>query len=225
MPKKKLNVDISGIYNSKCPLFICKELDSLTLVLNVTDGSEPLDLTNATFEVYGLRADGERPKQTVDITLSDRGLTIQLNNSFNCVRGVNFIELEVTKDEEVFTSPSIPFYVEPRLRSDLSFEASTVEQIQGANAEAEKHLLELGKSIQMAIEKFNNLNHAISLSTTSTQTLDTLVKEANQEVIDLDNKYQEVKSWADDFDYDQSIPTIKEDIDYLKKKPTTIQVY
>lgn len=225
MPKKKLNIDMSGLYNSKCPLFICKELDSLTLVLNVTDGSEPLDLTNATFEVYGLRADGERPKQTVDITLSDRGLTIQLNNSFNCVRGINFIELEVTKDGEVFTSPSIPFYVEPRLRSDLSFEASTVEQIQGANAEAEKHLLELGKSIQMAIEKFNNLNHAISLSTTSTQTLDTLVKEANQEVIALDNKYHEVKSWADDFDYDQSIPTIKEDIDYLKKKPTTIQVY
>lgn len=224
MPKKKLTINMNGVYNSKCPLFICRELDSLSLVLTVNDGDEPLDLVDTTIEVYGLRPDGERPKQSVDIQLDGEQLIIQLSNSFNCVRGTNFLEIEVTKDGEISTSPSIPFYVEPRLRSDLSFEAYTIDHIQGANAEAEKHLLELGRSIEMAVEKFNNLNQAISDSTTSTQTLDQLIREATKEGEDLDTKYQEVKTWAEDFDYSQSIPTMKEDIKYLKQKPT-VQVY
>ena len=225
MPKKKLTIDMNGVYNSKCPLFICRELDSLTLFINVVEGSEPFDLVDAKIEVYGLRADGERPKQLVDIKLEEEVLTIKLNNSFNCVRGVNFIELEVVKDGEVYTSPSIPFYVEPRLRSELSFIASTVDQIQGANAEAEKHLIELGKSIEQAIEKFNSLNEAISNSVTPTQTLDRLIQDATEEGTNLDNKYQEVKAWAEDFNINETLPQMQDDIEYLKEKPTTIKVY
>lgn len=225
MPKKKLTIDMNGVYNSKCPLFICRELDSLTLCINVVEGSDPFDLVDAEIEVYGLRADGERPKQVVDIKLEEELLTIKLNNCFNCVRGINFIELQIVKEGEVYTSPSIPFYVEPRLRSELSFVASTVAQIQGANAEAEKHLVELGRSIEQAIEKFNSLNEAISNAVTPTQTLNKLIQDATEEEVNLDNKYQEVKEWEEGFNINETLPQMKEDIDYLKEKPTTIKVY
>ena len=85
------------------------------------------------------------------------------------------------------------------------------------------------KALREIHDLINSTKDSINQTVQESQDLDKVIQDSTATALatheGLTRKYEEVKAWAEEFDYDQSIPQIKQDIEDLKVAPTIIQTY
>lgn len=223
LAKLKVNLD-SSFSNPSILNFTVKKFDDILMEVEVIS-SAPINLDHQSVVLYGLRSDGERLKQTDNIQINEDKLYVNLSNAFTCVKGSCKLEFEFTDLEGQSTSCYLTYYVEDTIKNENVFEVITVEQLKGSNEEAKGNIVELQELNINALAKIETLAQLIEDSIAKVQDLQNSIEVALNTNSDLVSRYEEVKEWSKDFDYDSAIPQIKEDVQYLKNKPTTVTVY
>lgn len=214
-----LSLDLFSPLKHRVPLFTVKQLDSIELELSLTNKGNPIDLSNQTITIYGLREDGERPKQLVT------NPKFTLSNSFTSIKGEVKIEVELVDSEGTLTTATYFFTVSPRLRTENSFEAITVEYLRGENNKAEKHLEDYKVTVQEAMSQHEKLIEELVKSNTMLLNIIEATGIADITKVDLEATYKGVQEFINTYDPLVEFPELKKDIDYIKTKPVVIPVY
>ena len=224
--KLDINLDNALHHNSlKVLNFTVKKLDTIVMEVGFTSSDPSFQLDSQEVVIYGLRSDKERIKQTDNIQINEGKVYIKLCNAFTCVSGLNKLEFELVDLEGQVTSHTITYFVEDTINNGDVFEVITVEQLKGSNDEAKENITELNSLNSIAFDKISALTQLIEDSIAKVKDLQSSIELAAQTNSDLVLKFEEVKEWSKDFDYDSTIPQMKENVEYLMNKPTTVKVY
>lgn len=222
----KLQVNLDNSFSNPHILnFTVKKLDDILMEVGVKSSDPSLNIDQQSIVLYGLRSDGERLKQTDNISINNDIIYIKVNNAFTCIKGKVEFELEFKDDNGQLSSHSIMCLVQERIGNENSFEVITVEHLKGANSEAKENITNLEGLNTVALDRFNDLDRLVETSLQTITDLQAQLEVSINTHRELVNSFNVIKQWADNFDYDQSIPQMKEDINYLINKPTTVKVY
>lgn len=222
----KLNVNLDNSFNKGNSLnFTAKKFDDILMEVGVKSSDPSFNLSEQEIIFQGIRSDGERLKQTDNIEINNDILYIKVSNAFTCVVGKVEFELELKDSKGQVSSHNIICVIIDKIGNEDSFEVVTVEQLKGANDEAKEHIENLGEVNNLALERFNTLDRLVKSSLNTITDLQEQLNKAVETHTELVNSFEVIKAWADEFDYNQSIPQMKEDMEYLMNKPTTVKVY
>lgn len=224
--KLDINLD-NAMYNNSLKVlnFTIKKFDDVLMEVGFTSSDPLFELPTQEIVIYGLRSDKERLKQTDNIQINEGKLYVKLSNAFTCVSGLCKLEFELVDLEGQVTSCALTYHVEDIINNGDAFEVVTVEQLKGSNDVAKENITELNSLNSIAFDKIRDLTQLLEDSIAKVQDLQSSVELAAKTNSDLVAKFEEVKEWSKDFDYDSAIPQIKEDVEYLKNKPTTVTIY
>lgn len=222
--KDNLQIDVNSA-KSNGVLFTTRHLDTLYLGFSVLNSGKPVDLTNYEICFYVTLPDGTKFQYSKDIEISGKKFYATLPPQFTCSLGKVQFEVEFTNEQGTSTSAIMSYQVTGRVKDEDCVDILSALDLRDLNSDAKETIKILDEIYEQASIMKNLLNTIIKNAEESGITLQEISSNALVTQESLSTKYEEVKSWAEEFDYDQSIPQIKQDIEDLKVAPTIIKTY
>ena len=222
--KDNLQIDVSSA-KSNGVLFTTRHLDTLYLGFSVLNNGKPVDVSNHEIKFYVTLPDGNKFSYSKDIEISGKKFYATLPPQFTCALGKVQFEVEFTNEQGTSTSAIMNYQVTGRVKDDDCVDIISAIELRDMNVTANETL----KALREIHDLINSTKDSINQTVQESQDLDKVIQDSTATALatheGLTRKYEEVKAWAEEFDYDQSIPQIKQDIEDLKVAPTIIQTY